>query len=137
MPVKWNIESELKLAMAIMKASNTKPKHWENVATMMGDTYTGEGVRQHFQKMLKSITFADTPALASTSASTLTATTTTTATTTATTSAKGPNLHSSPGRKRSLTLTMKRKRSDVEEEEAGDEGKPFSVKKKKEEEDDD
>ncbi|MCJ1382720.1 hypothetical protein MMC17_005833 [Xylographa soralifera] len=131
MPVKWDSDSELKLAMAIIKSNNVKPKAWDNVASMMGRTYPGEGVRQHYQKMLKSITFATNAASTSTAASTLTATTSTTS---ASVPVKAPKLRSSSGRAKPKESPKKRKKCDKEEEE---EGAAVSAKRMKKEDDDD
>ncbi|MCJ1432097.1 hypothetical protein MMC27_001453 [Xylographa pallens] len=137
MPVKWDSESELKLAMAVIKSNNVKPKAWENVASMMGGTYTGEGVRQHYQKMLKSTTFATDTASTSAATSTLTATHPTTS---AFVSVNAPKVRSPAARAKPKASSKKRKKDDEEKEESEveeEEGTAVGGKKMKKEEDGD
>ncbi|KAF2171121.1 hypothetical protein M409DRAFT_19092 [Zasmidium cellare ATCC 36951] len=55
MPVKWDDETEKKLLMAIIHVmgASTPSINWNTVASLMGDEYTAEGIRQKFTKGLK------------------------------------------------------------------------------------
>ncbi|MCJ1284262.1 hypothetical protein MMC26_003593 [Xylographa opegraphella] len=114
MPVRWDSDSELKLTMAIIKATNVKPKASDNVASMLGDTYTGEGVRQHYQKMLKRVTFAANASSSSQSASAISPTALTTSADDSVKALK--NQPSSRGVKPKVS-PMKRKKNEEEEAE--------------------
>ncbi|GAB7362082.1 hypothetical protein MBLNU230_g2116t1 [Neophaeotheca triangularis] len=52
---KWNDEKDRQLLMAIIHLTDAPRPDWSTVATMMGDAYTKESVRQHFQKLQKEV----------------------------------------------------------------------------------
>ncbi|MCJ1295473.1 hypothetical protein MMC34_007036 [Xylographa carneopallida] len=118
MPTKWNSDSELKLAMAVIKLNNVKPKSWDTVAAMMGENYNGNSVRQHYQKILKSVAFATDAASTSTAASALTAITNTSIPALV----KTLKLPLPPGRGKSNKSLKKHKKSEEDEEETEEEG---------------
>ncbi|MCJ1387211.1 hypothetical protein MMC18_000051 [Xylographa bjoerkii] len=130
MPAKWDHESELKLAMAVIKSMNTKPKSWEEVASLMGESVTIEGCRQHFQKMLKTITFDAAPASATASGSTSASTPVKSSA-----SIKIPKLSPTQTSTKAKPAAAKRKKKVVEEEDDSDDegGVDLRLKKIREE----
>ncbi|KAK4548442.1 hypothetical protein LTR36_009352 [Oleoguttula mirabilis] len=54
MPGPWNDSTDRQLLLTIIHLSAPKLPDWSQVAKLMGDGYTAESTRQHFQKMRKS-----------------------------------------------------------------------------------
>ncbi|KAK5713146.1 hypothetical protein LTR15_011508 [Elasticomyces elasticus] len=53
MPGPWNDATDRQLLLSIIHLTNTTLPKWDKVAEMMGDGYTAESTRQHFQKIRK------------------------------------------------------------------------------------
>ncbi|KAK4985482.1 hypothetical protein LTR66_008153 [Elasticomyces elasticus] len=49
----WSDTTDRRLLLIIIKLTAPSLPKWDQVAAMMGDGYTAEAVRQHFQKMRK------------------------------------------------------------------------------------
>ncbi|KAH9827873.1 hypothetical protein Tdes44962_MAKER09584 [Teratosphaeria destructans] len=53
MPSPWNDATDRQLLLTIIHLTAPSLPKWDQVATMMGDGFTAESVRQHFQKLRK------------------------------------------------------------------------------------
>ncbi|KAK5121935.1 hypothetical protein LTR85_004507 [Meristemomyces frigidus] len=53
MPSPWNDGTDRKLLLTIIHLTAPKLPEWNQVATLMGEGFTAESTRQHFQKMRK------------------------------------------------------------------------------------
>ncbi|KAK4899292.1 hypothetical protein LTR27_003524 [Elasticomyces elasticus] len=53
MPGPWNDATDRQLLLSIIHLTNNTLPKWDKVAEMMGDGYTAESTRQHFQKIRK------------------------------------------------------------------------------------
>ncbi|KAI9785468.1 MAG: hypothetical protein M1839_009209 [Geoglossum umbratile] len=51
MPSAWDIGQEKKLLLAIIDLTNPKAPQWPHVAEKMGNQYSAEACRQHYQKI--------------------------------------------------------------------------------------
>ncbi|KAK5129528.1 hypothetical protein LTR08_003187 [Meristemomyces frigidus] len=53
MPGPWNDATDRQLLLSIIHLSAPQLPQWNQVAALMGEGYTAESTRQHFQKMRK------------------------------------------------------------------------------------
>lgn len=60
MPSQWNDATDRKLLLVIIQLLSPSPPKWSDVANAMGEGFTAEAVRQHYQKLRKEVTAVNT-----------------------------------------------------------------------------